>query len=146
LDLIDSLSKLSGSANMQKYLINDRNVFFVNTIDSVLQNSTLFSGVDAAHLPGEDGVIELLRQKGYTVEPVFSEVSKKSNLFREEIDQTVKPVAFSTQISEDSLFSVDAPGKFYKILNAGQLKYYIHADMVNGSFYTIVRLRHMGPL
>ncbi len=144
LDLLDSLSKLSSSKNTQRYLIEDRNVFFVNTMDSVLREKTLFSGVGAAHLPGEKGVIELLRKKGYTVEPVFPEVTKKSNAYREEIDHKFKPVPFNRQMISDSAFSMSLPGKLYPIVNLGNLKYYIHADMVNGSFYTVVRLRHQG--
>ncbi len=146
LDVLDSLSRLNASKNTQKYLIDDRNVFFVNTIDSVMRTGTIFSGVGAAHLPGEMGVIELLRKKGYKVEPIEPKVSRKSNQEREELDQMVKPVEFTTQYAEDSLFSVDLPGKMYSILDAGQLKYKIHADMVNGSFYTIVRLKHLGPV
>ncbi len=146
LDMLDSLSKLASSKNTQRYLIDDRNVFFVNTIDSVLKTKSLFSGVGAAHLPGENGVIELLRRKGYTVEPVMPKVTKKSNAIREELDIQVKPVSFQKQIIGDSAFSVNLPGKLYPIVNIGNLRYYIHADMVNGSFYTIVRLKHLGPV
>lgn len=145
LDKLDSLSKLRSSKNTQRYLIDDRNVFFVNTIDSVLKTKSLFSGVGAAHLPGERGVIELLRKRGYTLEPVVPRVSKKSAAIRDELDQQLKPVGFQKQVVTDSVFSVNLPGKLYPIVDLGYLKYYIHADMVNGSFYTIVRLRHLGP-
>lgn len=146
LDVLDSLSKLNSSANTRRFLINDRNVFFVNTIDSVLKTKTLFSGVGAAHLPGPDGVIELLRKKGYTVEPVRPKVSNKSNKMREELDLQIKPVTFQKQSATDSLFTVQVPGKLYPILNIENLKYFINADMANGAFYTIVRLRHQGTL
>jgi uncharacterized protein YbaP (TraB family) len=146
LDMLDSLSKLASSKNTQRYLIEDRNAFFVRTIDSVLKTKSLFSGVGAAHLPGEKGVIELLRQKGYTVEPVIPRITKKSNTMREELDVQVKAVNFQKQFISDSAFSVNLPGKLYPIVNLGHLNYYIHADMVNGSFYTIVRLKHLGPL
>lgn len=144
LDMLDSLSKMSSSKNTQQYLIDDRNVFFVTTIDSVLKTSTLFSGVGAAHLPGEKGVIELLRKKGYQVEPVIPRVSKKSNTEREELDAKIKPVTFQKQFVEDSAFSVSLPGKLYPLINFENLRYYINADMVNGSFYTVVRLKHNG--
>jgi uncharacterized protein YbaP (TraB family) len=146
LDLLDSLSKLGNSKNTQRYLIDDRNVFFVNTIDSVLKIKSLFSGVGAAHLPGENGVIELLRKKGYTVEPLLPKVSKKSNSIREDLDTKIKPVTFTRQFINDSAFSVNLPGKMYPIVNLENIKYYIHPDMVNGSFYTIMRLRHLAPL
>lgn len=146
LDKLDSLSKLGSSKNTQRYLIDDRNVFFVNTIDSVLKTRSLFSGVGAAHLPGSNGVIELLRKKGYTVEPVIPKVSKKSNSIREELDLQIKPVVFQKQVISDSAFSLSLPGKLFPIVDIGHLKYYIYADMVNGSFYTVVRLRHLGPV
>lgn len=146
LDMLDSLSKLSSSKNTQRYLINDRNVFFVNTIDSVLKTKTLFSGVGAAHLPGDDGVIELLRKKGYSVEPVKPLVSKKSHETRESLEAIVKPMIFQKQFIDDSLFSVNLPGKLYPIASVENLKYFIHADMVNGNFYTVVRLKHKGPI
>ncbi len=146
LDKLDSLSKLVSSKNTQKYLIDDRNIFFVNTIDSVLKTKIIFSGVGAAHLPGENGVIELLRKKGYKLEPIMPKISKKSHALRDELDQKVKPVVFQKQVISDSLFSMNLPGKLYPIVDLGHLKYYIHADMVNGSFYTIVRLKHLGPI
>ncbi|MDI1353414.1 MAG: TraB/GumN family protein [bacterium] len=146
LDMLDSLSKQASSTNTQKYLIEDRNVFFVHTIDSVLKLQSLFSGVGAAHLPGPHGVIELLRERGFSVEPVMAKVSNKSTATREKLDEMSKSVAFSKQFIPDSTFSVDAPGKFYPIVELGDLNYYIHADMVNGNFYTIVRLNHAAPV
>lgn len=50
----------------------DRNQVMANRMDSIMQGQTLFAAVGTAHLPGEKGVIELLRKKGYVVEPVFS--------------------------------------------------------------------------
>lgn len=38
--------------------------------NEILPNQTVFIAVGSGHLPGENGVINLLRQKGYTVEPV----------------------------------------------------------------------------
>jgi uncharacterized protein YbaP (TraB family) len=146
LDKLDSLSKLVSSQNAQRYLIDDRNVFFVNTIDSVLKTKTLFSGVGAAHLPGENGVIELLRLKGYTVEPIQPKISKKSYATREKLDQQIKSITFQKEFSSDSLFSLNLPGKLYQIVDLDHLKYYIHPDMINGSFYTVVRLKHLGPI
>ena len=146
LDLIDSLSRITSSKNKQKFLIEDRNEFFVNTIDSVLHSSTIFSGVGAAHLPGKMGVIELLRKKGYTLEPIMPHVSKKSNAQREELDEKFKTVSFQKQSTEDSLFTVNMPGKLYPLITTDNLKYYIYPDMVNGSFYTIVRLKHYAIL
>lgn len=146
LDLLDSLSIQTSSKNNQKYLLEDRNVFFVNSIDSVLKSNTIFAGVGAAHLPGQKGVIELLRSKGYKVEPVFPHITKRSHKRREELDAIFKPIQFQKQFAIDSAFSLQLPGKLYSLVNLENLKYQIHADMVNGSFYSIVRLNYFGPL
>jgi hypothetical protein len=44
-------------------------------LDSLAHIRTMFFTMGVAHLSGDGGVIELLKQKGFTVEPVFS--SKK---------------------------------------------------------------------
>ncbi len=50
----------------------DRNQVMVKSIDSIMQNHSLFAAVGSGHLGGAKGVIALLRQKGYTVSPVIS--------------------------------------------------------------------------
>lgn len=58
----DSLAKLANtSKNYQKYLLDDRNIILAHHIDSICKTNSLFSGIGAAHLPGENGVIELLK-------------------------------------------------------------------------------------
>ena len=146
LSKLDSLSALTSSKNMVKYLINARNVIFANTIDSVLRTGSLFSGVGAAHLPGDMGVIELLRKAGYTVEPVKPNFTKKSIQQRENLDSEFKPVNFQNFTTSDSAFSLSMPGKLYHIASIDNLKYYLFADMVNGSFYSVARLKYLGPL
>ena len=44
-------------------------------LDGLLRKKSLLIAVGAAHLPGQGGVIELLRMEGYTVEPVKNQVS-----------------------------------------------------------------------
>ena len=48
----------------------ERNKVMASKMDSLMQLQSLFTAVGAAHLPGDKGVIALLKQKGYTVEPV----------------------------------------------------------------------------
>jgi uncharacterized protein YbaP (TraB family) len=42
-----------------------------NSIDTLIKRHSIFVGVGAAHLPGSQGVIELLRKKGYTLPSNF---------------------------------------------------------------------------
>ena len=53
----------------EKYLITDRNINMTANIDEIINTKSSFIAVGAAHLPGEKGIIELLRHMGYVVEP-----------------------------------------------------------------------------
>lgn len=47
-----------------------RNYIMANRISVLLQEQSTFIGIGAAHLGGEEGVIELLRKKGFKLRPV----------------------------------------------------------------------------
>ncbi len=51
-------------------MIDNRNLLWVNTLDDNIKQSPSLIVVGALHLPGENGVLNLLRQKGYSVEPM----------------------------------------------------------------------------
>ncbi len=59
------------SNTFNKALILDRNHRMADRIDSIAQLKTIFVAVGALHLPGNEGVINLLRQKGYEVTPIW---------------------------------------------------------------------------
>ncbi|KAB2700678.1 polysaccharide biosynthesis protein GumN [Ochrobactrum sp. Kaboul] len=48
-----------------KYLITDRNHTMADRAVPLLEKGNVFIAVGALHLPGEEGVVELLRAKGY---------------------------------------------------------------------------------
>jgi hypothetical protein len=55
-------------AKFYKALVTDRNVKMADRIDAFIKKEPTFIAVGALHLPGADGVVALLRKKGYTVE------------------------------------------------------------------------------
>ncbi len=59
------------SNTFNKALILDRNHRMADRIDSIAQRKTIFVAVGALHLPGIEGVINLLRAKGYDVTPIW---------------------------------------------------------------------------
>jgi uncharacterized protein len=72
LDKIDELTR-KGDITVSDYielLLNGRNRNWVKKMDTLMVANSLLFAVGAAHLPGEYGVIALLRKKGYTVTPV----------------------------------------------------------------------------
>lgn len=63
-----SENKMMASHN--DVLLNNRNKNWIPKIEAVAKANPAFFGVGAAHLAGENGVIKLLRKKGYKVEAV----------------------------------------------------------------------------
>ncbi|NNU59321.1 TraB/GumN family protein [Ochrobactrum soli] len=49
----------------QKYLITDRNHTMADRAVPLLEKGNVFIAIGALHLPGQEGVVELLRAKGY---------------------------------------------------------------------------------
>src|SRR5215470_6573873 len=114
LDLLDSINRLNSFSEAfdEKFLYR-RNEIQAASIDSIIKSgSILFVGVGAAHLPGNRGVIELLRKKGYKLRPV--KMGERDSKDKDKVEKLRVPVTFNTQTSDDGFFKVDIPGKFYR--------------------------------
>ena len=140
LDLLDSINKYNSfsSAFDEKFLYK-RNEIQAGSIDSILKtNLSLLVGVGAAHLPGNRGVIEMLRKMGYKMRPV--KLGERDSQHKSAVEKLRVPVTFNTQTAEDGLFKVDIPGKFYKFGDDASLDQRQYADMANGSYYMVTRI------
>ncbi|MEM6263717.1 MAG: TraB/GumN family protein [Bacteroidota bacterium] len=60
-----------GIGSYLDYLLNERNKNWIPRIQEMIKDEALFIAVGAGHLPGEEGVINLLRKAGYTLKPVY---------------------------------------------------------------------------
>lgn len=140
LDLLDSLERLMepSESYMEKFLYR-RNEIQAASIDSIVRRHSLFVGVGAAHLPGKRGVIELLRRKGYTLRPVM--MPDQDATRRDDIDKIKVPVSFSLFSSPDGAFSVQLPGKLYRRTDSRSPDSWQYADMSNGAYYMIDRVK-----
>ena len=71
---LDDLSKMiNASPDMAGYenlLLVNRNKNWIPVMENAMAAQSTFFAVGAGHLPGQDGVISLLRKAGYTVSPV----------------------------------------------------------------------------
>jgi uncharacterized protein YbaP (TraB family) len=63
-------SESSQINNFNQDFLDVRNKNWIPVIESQIKVNSTFIAVGAAHLPGENGVINLLQKKGYKVEPV----------------------------------------------------------------------------
>jgi uncharacterized protein YbaP (TraB family) len=56
---------------LQKALLDDRNIKWIDQIGEMSKDQKVFYGVGAGHLGGDQGLINLLRKAGYTVTPIL---------------------------------------------------------------------------
>lgn len=64
------------SENFSQNVIIERNHRMAERIIPIITERPAFIAVGTAHLPEKEGIIELLRQKGFTVRPVYSPLQK----------------------------------------------------------------------
>jgi len=75
---MDELTKDDpGIGDFTDILLYDRNANWSTKLQELMPGNSLVVAVGAGHLPGKKGVLNLLRQAGYTVEPVKNEMIKK---------------------------------------------------------------------
>ncbi|MES2726175.1 MAG: TraB/GumN family protein [Bacteroidota bacterium] len=142
--LIDSLSRNTSSKMSHKYMILERNKIMYHGIDSLMKlGASVFTGVGAAHLGGEEGVLNILRKNGYTVNPVSWQALKPSKL-KAQIQKINFITELSKQYSTDSSFSVEAPNNMQSLQNINQDGIYLATDMINGSYYMVSSISHNG--
>jgi uncharacterized protein YbaP (TraB family) len=79
LDKMDELTKKEdmGMKNFTDLLLYNRNANWAKKLEGLMAKNALVIAVGAGHLPGEKGVISLLRKAGYKVEPVKNEMIRK---------------------------------------------------------------------
>ncbi|MDE6062759.1 MAG: TraB/GumN family protein [Duncaniella sp.] len=62
--------ELGGDEEWSERMLNKRNANWVRMMAGLLPTASILIAVGAGHLPGEKGLISLLRKEGYTVKPV----------------------------------------------------------------------------
>jgi len=65
-----------GMARFTDLLLYHRNQNWVSKLKTILPGKSLLIAVGAGHLPGEKGVISLLRKEGYSLTPVANKIIK----------------------------------------------------------------------
>ncbi|MGI9402736.1 MAG: TraB/GumN family protein [Rhizobiaceae bacterium] len=59
-----------GYTEFQKLLLTNRNLLMAERAAEHLEKGNVFMAVGGLHLPGDEGLVELLRKAGYTLEPI----------------------------------------------------------------------------
>jgi uncharacterized protein YbaP (TraB family) len=110
-----------------------RNIKMAYRMDSMAHVRSNFFAVGAAHLPGKDGLIELLEGQGFTVEPIFA--SKKISPETYTYESVALPW-FKVE-DKDKTYTVEMPGKPYPLEVKGGMTMETYADMGSGLIYLV---------
>ncbi len=132
-------------ALFQPYYINNekedldmrrRNLTMVTRIDSFIRQEATFIAVGAAHLPGEQGLVELLQHKGYTVTPVRATFTGLATRYRPQPEQD----PWITFSPEKSSYSVALPSQpcLLPVGDMREIDSYIFSDLGTGIIYYIL--------
>ncbi|MEO6455628.1 MAG: TraB/GumN family protein, partial [Ginsengibacter sp.] len=135
LNSIDSISNSYDSGYTDKILIK-RNIKMARRMDSLNKIRNMVFAVGAAHLPGKEGLINLLQKEGYDVQPVFS--SKKIKPAEYKIKETIIP--WITVNDPDSFYKVNMPDKPGDIDMYGVLKMKMDFDIFNSTGYMVTAI------
>lgn len=79
LEKLEALTKQDdmGIQNFTDILLYDRNIEWTKKLQNLMRGKSLVVAVGAGHLPGQKGVINLLRQAGYKVQAVRNDMIRK---------------------------------------------------------------------
>ncbi|HYC30348.1 MAG TPA: TraB/GumN family protein, partial [Chitinophagaceae bacterium] len=118
---------------MEDKLLNLRNKVMADKMDSLIQKKSFVVAVGTAHLPGKKGIIELLRERGYTVEPVFTTSRTHANNYSIKAEQKL----VWTEVNEPLFgYKTKMPGKPNpsEMLN-GAMKMNMYMDLASMKVY-----------
>lgn len=138
LDLMHELSSFYQSDFFRKWFIDERNRKMVDSLEVLMKDNSVFTGVGAAHLPGQFGMIQMLRERGYDVRPVNFTKTEFATQQKNMYDSLRTNLKFSMVKSPDNQFSLLLPAPLYEIPYNG--KSYLCSEMTNGSFVSINKM------
>ncbi|WP_240938666.1 TraB/GumN family protein [Arenibacter sp. 6A1] len=139
LNLIDSLDQAIYTDYYLKNMLYSRNKNMIRLLDSVMQKAKVFAGIGAAHLPGKNGVIQLLRDKGYNVQPLVSKASHRGKALKDSLERKILENEYVLRSTDDNLFKIALPNKLYPIAENTNTTY-IAPDLANGSYVLVNRI------
>ena len=138
----NDLNKIDRISNSQDSLFEDallfrRNKKMARRMDSLSQLRSMVFAVGAAHLPGGKGLIALLREKGFTMTPVFSSKKIKPS------DYKVKevPLTWYDVKDEQGLYKASMPGKPGDMTIYGVMNMKMYFDIFSSTLYMTTAVR-----
>ncbi len=134
LEAIESLTNNMSSPEKRDRIFIRRNIKMARRIDSLAALRNMFFAIGAGHLPGDSGVISLLRARGFVVEPVISDKKIASADYKfKEVE-----IPWVEVKDEQGLYTASMPGNPTPIKILGLLDMKFLVDIFNmAGYYTM---------
>ncbi len=125
---LDSIEKALGSFNLTDSILIQRNHVMQKSIKAHFKDRSVFAAIGAAHLLGKNGLIELFRQEGYTVRPVYSETMADPEDYKIDYGKQ-KWFKYSDTLMA---YEVETPSEAYEYSEFVNSGFKIYPDLVSG--------------
>jgi len=124
--------QLTSSKDAYRWMITERNFIMADGIDTLCKKNSLFIAVGAAHLAGETGILQILRERGYKVQQVNATFAETPTHAVKEINRQ----NYYTYSDSSAGISIQFGGKpIHKKEN--QLEEIVYREMGQGNTYII---------
>ncbi|QJP33835.1 TraB/GumN family protein [Nonlabens sp. Ci31] len=145
ISLLDSIGAATNTEYFRKNMLYDRNENMVVVMDSVMKTQTVFAGVGAAHLPGENGMIKMLQRRGYTVKALTSAQTELAKTEKKFLDENFVAPTLSRKRTPDQFLSLKSFDDLREF-SIGNQSFYMMPEMTNGAYLTISRINTLDYL
>lgn len=139
LDLLDSIGAGVNTEFYRENMLYIRNENMVISLEKLMPTKSVFAGVGAAHLPGDQGMINMLRQRGYTVKALTSDQTDFSKTEKVKLDSLFVSPDLKMHYTPDGFLGLNTYDELREFSYGGQ-KYYLDPDMTNGAYLTVNRI------
>jgi uncharacterized protein YbaP (TraB family) len=128
----EDLEGVRGKVKGQDTMMIRRNLKMSRRMDSLSHLRSVFFAVGAGHLPGDSGVVSLLRSRGFTVEPVIS----SRRIHATNYHFAVKEMPWAQVRSGSGFYTVELPAEPQETkVDAGNLEMKVYMDLGSNMFF-----------
>ena len=139
LESVESFSAMQSARNPEfmNQLLTIRNKQMVDRMEPLMREGQTFTAVGVAHLPGKGGIIDLLEQKGFQVQPVKATFTGLAKIYEDMPRESSLWKRFVG--NEKAAYSIDFPGSpISQDINNGLGRIHVVQNVGTGDAYTIL--------
>lgn len=133
---IDSIWQFynNNSYYFKKIILDNRNIIMADTMETIMKDHSVFIAAGAAHLPGDSGLVQVFRNRGYTVSKVNASFTGVADSIMATVLQ--KSESWVTHTDSSKHYSIDIPySPTSHDFLGGLFKMYLSQDKLKNTVY-----------